>query len=123
MRTDPVEFVINTINSRDIGVKAHGQVPNPRPDEFARAALTSTYMVSPTHWRSGVTVEVYAADLGRAYDLAQKITGVLIESGDSWASVASVSRWPGGPVPVPDPDSGTPRIVMTCAINHKVSDD
>lgn len=121
MFDDPTEIVVKYLNSSDLGgVEAFGRVPAVRPDRFIRCAWTGSHRTSPMHRSAQVTVECWAPTAIKADRLGAAVEEALIALQDPWAYVPiGPEGWVGGPYPLPDPDSGTPRSVMTVILKQR----
>ena len=102
------------------GVPALSRVPDPRPPKLIRAALTGSRRRSLIHRDARVTVECWAPTDTEAYNLAAQVEEALSGLDTAWAFVpGGDGGWVGGPTELPDPDSGTPRVVMTVNLRQR----
>ncbi|MCL2089846.1 MAG: hypothetical protein FWH11_01240 [Micrococcales bacterium] len=97
-------------------------VPRPRPDRFVRVLLTGTRRTSPVTADAQVTVECWAPTDAAACDLARQVYGHLcaLDLPDGTFVPPGEDGWVGGPYASADPDSGTPRYVMTAIVRQAV---
>lgn len=91
-------------------------VPDPRPDRFLRLVDSGSERRTVVHRDSRVTVEVWNADGTAA---AKRDAEAVYAALDEWELLPVWDGWPSGPYSQPDPESGTPRYVMTCLIRHR----
>lgn len=94
-------------------------VPDPRPAAFVRLIDSGSERRTIVHRDSRVTVEAWN-DGGEA--AAKKDAEGIYTALDEWDLVPDFDGWPSGPYSQPDPDTGTPRYVMTCLIRHRNED-
>lgn len=92
-------------------------VPDPRPVRFVRLMDSGSERHTIVHRDSRITVEAWNAD-GEA--AAKQDAEALYVALDEWELVPDFDGWPSGPYAQPDPDTGTPRYVMTCLIRHRM---
>lgn len=121
MFDDPVAVMVAHLNaSLPPDVRASGRVPNPRHVRFVRCVLTGADRFTPVHRDARVTLECWAPTDAEADRLAAAVEDLVDGMGDAWNSVPQGSPgWPGGPHQSPDPDSGTPRVVMTANLRQR----
>ncbi len=101
-------------------VRAHGGVPNPRPTRFVRLQLAGTTVTSLAHRDCRVVVECWEASEHDAERLADKVFGWLCDMDTQDGHVPQGrDGWLGGPYSQPDPDTGTPRYVMTVILRQR----
>lgn len=116
MFDDPVAYVIRGLLESLEDVSVGGRVPNPRPTEFVRCVFSGATFQSAVHRLARVTVECWSSTDASAERFAERVMAAVQELGDSWNDVLSPERWAGGPAAIPDPDSGSPRIVFTLTL-------
>lgn len=101
-------------------VRAYGGVPNPRPTRFVRLMQAGATIRSVAHRDVRVVVECWEASEAAAERLADLVQGWLVEMNTSAGHVPQGrDGWLGGPYSQPDPDSGTPRYVMTVNLRQR----
>ena len=102
------------------GVPAYRVIPAARPTSFVRVLLTGTRRLGLTQADASVTLECWAASDAAAHDLARKVYGLMcaMDLADGSHVPDGEDGWAGGPYPSPDPDSGTPRYVMTAVVRQ-----
>ena len=102
-------------------VRTFAGVPKPRPSRFVRLMQAGVTTLSVGHRDVRIVVECWEADEEAAERLADLIFG--------WLSAMSTpdglvpdgpDGWLGGPYSQPDPDSGSPRYVMTAIVRQGV---
>lgn len=95
-------------------VRAYGGVPSPRPARFVRLMLAGATVRSVAHRDARVVVECWETSEAAAERLADLVHGWMCDLDAPGGHVPpGASGWLGGPYSQPDPDSGTPRYVMT----------
>lgn len=100
-------------------VRAFGGVPKPRPTRFVRLVQAGSTVLSVAHRDVRVVVECWEATEHRAERLADLVAGWLTDLHESRGFVPQgPDGWFGGPYSQPDPDSGTPRSVMTVILRQ-----
>ena len=109
-------YLLDVLPSRGLDVPVQTVVPDPRPDRFVRLVDSGSERRTIVHRDSRVTVEVWNA-LGEAAAVAD--AEVVYDALDAWELVPDFDGWPSGPYAQPDPDTGTPRVVMTCIVRHR----
>ena len=101
------------------GVPVSTTVPKPRPARFVRLMSSGSERLTLVHRETRITAEVWnAAGVAEAARDAEAVYMAL----DGWDLVPPFDGWPSGPYPQPDPTTGTPRYVMTCAVRHRMED-
>jgi len=121
---DPEAVVVSYLNGRLVAAgdaaRASTRVPNPRPPRFVRAILTGVVRRSVSRRDAQVTLECWAASAPDAAALADDVADWL-EALDVGASHVpqGPDGWVGGPYSQPDPDSGSPRYVMTVIVRQR----
>lgn len=120
MFDDPVAIVVAYLNAvLPADVRATGRVPNPRPARFVRCVLTGADRFTPVHRDARVTLECWAPTDAEADRLSALVEQMVDGMGDDWNHVPIHNGWAGGPHQSPDPDSGTPRVVMTANLRQR----
>jgi len=99
--------------------RASTRVPADRPGRLVRPILTGASRRSLSKQDAQVTVECWAPNSADASALAAKVYGWLsaLDVGGSYVP-AGAGGWVGGPYFDPDPDTGSPRYVMTVIIRQ-----
>lgn len=101
-------------------VRAYGGVPSPRPTRFVRLMLAGATVRSVAHRDARVVVECWEATEAAAERLADMVMGWLFDLDSTGGHVPQgAAGWLGGPYSQPDPDSGTPRYVMTVNLRQR----
>lgn len=96
------------------------RVPNPRPERLVRVILTGSARRTLTHEDAQVTVECWSPSAPDARDLAADVYGWLGTLDVNGAHVPQgPDGWLGGPYSEPDPETGTPRYVMTVIVRQR----
>ena len=119
---DPVKIICDHLRGTPelSGVPAFSKVPDPRPPKLIRASLTGSRRRSLIHRDARVTVECWAPTDTEVYRLGAQVEDALSELNTNWAFVpGGDGGWVGGPAELPDPDSGTPRVVMTVNLRQR----
>lgn len=120
MFDDPVAVMVAYLNAAlDGPVRAAGQVPNPRPASFVRCVLTGADRFTPVHRDARVTLECWAPTDAEATTLSAVVEDLVDGMYDNWNHIPLEYGWAGGPHLSPDPDSGTPRVVMTANLRQR----
>lgn len=92
-------------------------VPEDRPDRFVRLLDSGSERLTIVHRDTRITIECWnAAGEAAAHDDAEAVYVAI----DEWELVPTFDGWPSGPYFQPDPDTGTPRYVMTCLVRHRM---
>lgn len=121
---DPEAVVISYLNGALVAAadpaRASTRVPTTRPASLVRVMLTGMVRRSTSHRDAQVTVECWATDGVAAARLADKVYDWLadLDVGSSHVPQGP-DGWVGGPYSQPDPDSGTPRYVMTVILRQR----
>lgn len=121
---DPEAVVVAYLNTRLVAdgdtARASTRVPAQRPPRFVRAILTGTARRAVSRRDAQVTVECWAPDGPAAAALGEKVYAWLdvLDVGASHVPQAP-DGWLGGPYSQPDPDTGTPRYVMTVIVRQR----
>lgn len=121
---DPEAVVVSYLNACLVAAedpaRASTRVPNPRPPRFVRVMLTGTVRRSVSRRDAQVTVECWDAIAPDAAALADDVADWL-EALDVGASHVpqGPDGWLGGPHSQQDPDSGSPRYVMTVLLRQR----
>lgn len=102
--------------ARGLDVPIGAQVPNPRPPRFVRLMNSGSERRTIVHRDTRVTVEVWNEG-GPAAAVAD--AEIVHEVLDEWPFVPTFDGWPSSPYEQPDPDTGIPRVVMTCIVRHR----
>lgn len=99
--------------------RASTRVPAERPGRLVRPVLTGSSRRSLSKEDAQVTVECWAPNSADARALAGKVYGWLsaLDVGGSHVP-AGPAGWVGGPYSDPDPDTGSPRYVMTVIVRQ-----
>lgn len=101
--------------------RASTRVPGERPGRLVRVILTGSYRRNLSQQDAQVTVECWAPDGPAASALARKVYGWLSALDTPGAHVpAGSDGWVGGPYSQPDPETGSPRYVMTVIVRQSV---
>ena len=117
MFDDPVAVLVADLTARDPTVQTSGRVPNPRLARFRRVFLVGTQAITTAHRIARLTVEDWAATDVAADRAGAATEALLPDSGDGWNRIMPAPDcWVAGPVPLPDPESGSPRAVMTVSM-------
>lgn len=119
---DPVKIIRDHLQGTPelSGVPAFSRVPAERPPILIRAVLTGSRRRSLIHRDARVTVECWAPTDTEAHQLGAQVEEALSNLDTSWAFVpGGDGGWVGGPAELPDPDSGTPRVVMTVNLRQR----
>lgn len=99
--------------------RASTRVPGDRPGRLVRVILTGATRRNLAQQDAQVTVECWAPDGPAAHSLARKVYGWLNALDLPGAHVPLGSNgWLGGPYSQPDPDTGSPRYVMTVIVRQ-----
>lgn len=108
---------LNTVLAGDTA-RAYTRVPQARPSRFVRVILTGSQTRSVAHRDAQVTVECWDEAGGpEAAALADVVYDALTVLEVPGAHVPQgPDGWLGGPYSLPDPDTGTPRYVMTVIV-------
>lgn len=102
-------------------VRAYGGVPKTRPARFVRLMLAGATVRSVAHRDARVVIECWEASEHAAERLADLIQGWLCDLNSPGGMVPQgPDGWLGGPYSQPDPDSGTPRYVMTVNLRQGI---
>lgn len=109
-------YLIDALLARGLDVPVGTTVPDPRPGRFVRLVDSGSERRTLVHRDSRVTVEAWNAG-GEAAAVAD--AEVVYDVLDSWELVPAFGGFPSGPYAQPDPDTGTPRVVMTCIVRHR----
>lgn len=114
-----VEKLARTYLAGSIALPVSTTVPKPRPARFLRLQSGGSQPRTLVHRDTLLTVECWnaAGEAAAAAD-AELVYAAL----DAWALVPAFDGWRSGPYPQPDPDTGTPRYVMTCVVRHRMED-
>lgn len=121
---DPEGVVVAYLNawfaSLGRSTRAATYVPTPRPVEFVRVILTGAVRESVSHRAAQVTVECWAGSGPAAAALADDVYDALaaLDVGGSHVPQGP-DGWVGGPYSQPDPDTGSPRYVMTAILRQR----
>jgi len=121
---DPEAVVVSYLNPLLIAdedtARASTRVPNPRPPRLVRVILTGTVRRSVSRRDAQVTIEYWAPDGPAAAAGADKVYDWLedLDVGGSHVPQGP-DGWLGGPYSQPDPDSGSPRYVMTVIVRQR----
>lgn len=121
---DPEAVVVSYLNglfaATDVATRASTRVPNPRPPTLVRAVLTGMVRRSLSRRDAQVTVECWAPDGPAAAGLGGQVYDWLehLDVGASHVPQAP-DGFVGGPYSQPDPDSGSPRYVMTVILRQR----
>lgn len=100
-------------------VRTFGGVPSPRPARFVRLMQAGTSERSVAHRDVRVVVECWETSEHAAERLADLVQGWLRSMNTARGVVPQgADGWLGGPYSQPDPDSGTPRYVMTVILRQ-----
>lgn len=100
--------------------RAYGGVPNPRPTRFWRLLRAGATTLSVAHRDVRIVVECWESDEARAETFGDWTHGLLSALNLSGGHVPQgAGGWLGGPYSQPDPDSGTPRSVMTVILRQR----
>lgn len=99
--------------------RASTRVPGERPGRLVRVILTGSNRRNLAQEDAQVTVECWAPNGPDARALARKVYGWLsaLDAPGAHVPVGS-SGWVGGPYSMPDPETGTPRYVMTVIVRQ-----
>ncbi|RRD03227.1 DUF3168 domain-containing protein [Arachnia propionica] len=119
---DPVRIICDYLNETPAlsGVSAFSRVPDPRPPKLIRATLTGSRRRSLIHRDARVTVECWAPTDAEAYELGAQVEQALSGLDTAWAFMpGGEGGWVSGPTELPDPDSGSPRVVMTANLRQR----
>lgn len=117
MFDDPVATLLADLRERVPLVPASGRVPSPRPARFVRVQLVGTQAITPAHRIARMLVECWDETDPKADRLGALIESLLPDSGTPWNRILPAPDcWVAGPVPLPDPESGSPRAVMTVSM-------
>ena len=101
--------------------RAYGGVPDPRPARFIRLMLAGTTVRSVAHRDARVVVECWETSEQAAERLGDLVFGWLCDLHSTDGVVPQgADGWLGGPYSQPDPDSGTPRCVMTVILRQGI---
>lgn len=120
MFDDPVAVLIADLRARDPVTPTVGRVPDQRPVRFRRVVFVGSHAISPVHRIARLLVECWAEDDVSADRFGAHTEALLPDSGTHWNRIPPAPDcWVAGPVPLPDPDSGTPRAVMTVAMTQR----
>lgn len=101
--------------------RASTRVPSERPGRLVRVMLTGSSRTNVSRRDAQVTVECWAPDGPAAERLADKVAGWLVDLDESASHVPQgADGWVGGPYSDPDPDTGSPRYVMTVILRQRL---
>ncbi len=122
--SSPVAEVRNYLNacaiSADDSVRSFAGVPDPRPDRFVRLLLAGSTITSPAHRDCRIVVECWEQSENEAERLADLVCGWLCDMNTPNGHVPQgAGGWFSGIYAQPDPDSGTPRYVMTVVLRQR----
>ena len=120
---DPVAVIGPYLDARAIAasdsVRAYAGVPKPRPARFVRLMDVGSTVRSVTHRDARVVVECWEQSEQAATALGDLVFGWLCDLSAAGGFVPQGPEgWVGGPYPQPDPDSSTPRSVMTVILRQ-----
>ena len=92
-------------------------VPDPRPGRFLRLMLSGSERRTIVHRDTRITIECWnsAGEAAAAHDAE-----LVYMAMDAWDLVPDFDGFPSGPYTQPDPETGTPRYVMTCLVRHRM---
>lgn len=110
------DYLLAGLPARGLDVPVATVVPDPRPDQFIRLVDSGSERRTLVHRDSRITVEVWNAT-GEA--AAVEDAELVYDALDNWELVPPFDGFPSGPYAQPDPDTGTPRVVMTCIVRHR----
>lgn len=110
-------YLLGTLPARGLSVPVATAVPDPRPARFVRLMASGSSRRTIVHRDTRITVEVWNAAGEAAAALDAECVYLALED---WELVPDFDGWPSGPYPQPDPDTGTPRYVMTCLVRHRL---
>ena len=120
MFDDPVAVMLRHLAVSVPDVAASGRVPNPRPQSFVRLVMVGSDRFTPQHRDARVAIECWAATDAQADRLAARVEEAVAEYADSFNHVPlGPDGWAAGPRLLPDPDSGSPRMVMTLILRQR----
>lgn len=114
---------LNTLLATDGDTaRASTYVPADRPARLVRVMLTGSARRTLSHEDAQITVECWAPEGPDARALAGKVYGWLcdLDSGGSHVPQGE-DGWVGGPYSEPDPETDTPRYVMTCIVRSRAT--
>lgn len=99
------------------------KVPTTRPAEFVTVRRTGGPMATRVSDQPQLTVECWAADDIRAYDLANEVRALLraMADGTKRATNTVVYKYQefSGPAYLPDPNSEQDRVTWTCSLHAR----
>lgn len=95
--------------------------PERLPPVFVRVVLNGTTRRDLITAEAMVTLECWAPTDAEAEALSRRVYGALcaMDLPDGTYVPDGEDGWAGGPYPSPDPESGTPRYVMTCLVTQE----
>ena len=115
-----VAYLNGRLTTAGDAARASTRVPSTRPDRFVRAILTGSTRTSVSHRNAQVTVECWDTSETGAERLADQVHAWLCEMDTAGGHVPQgPDGWLGGPYSEPDPDSGSPRYVMTVIVRQR----
>ncbi|MDR2930662.1 MAG: hypothetical protein LBV06_07160 [Propionibacteriaceae bacterium] len=120
MWADVEKLTIDYLNSANLGVPIATTVPaSDRPSRFVRLQSGGSRRRTIVHRDTRVTVECWSS---LNEEDASHLAELVYQTLDDWDLVPPFDGWQAGPYPQPDPDTGTPRYVMTVIIRHRMED-
>ncbi|MDR1078841.1 MAG: hypothetical protein LBL55_09330 [Propionibacteriaceae bacterium] len=115
MFDDPVEW-LRAYLTPILDCPALGGVPHPRPPRFVRLLWTGTRRQNVAFRLAQVTAEAWdEAGMSAAAQLGSDLHDAL----DRCPLLPRSSGWAGGPYNDTDPDTGTPKTVMTVQLKQR----
>lgn len=100
--------------------RTFGGVPSPRPDRFVRLMCVGTATTSLAHRDVRIVAECWETSESNAEAFGDTVSDLLASMDAASGHVPNgPAGWAGGPYSQPDPDSGTPRAVMTFILRQR----
>lgn len=120
---DPLAIVGPYLDARFAAIgdqaRAFAGVPDPRPPRFVRLMDAGSTVRSVAHRDARVVVECWERSEKAAAALGDLVFGWLCDLATPGGIVPQgPDGWLGGPYPQPDPDTRTPRSVMTVILRQ-----
>ena len=119
---DNAEAIVVGHLSGHLAVPVQRVVADPRPAKFVRVLATGAHRRNLPQLDAQITLECWAPTDAAAAALARDTYGWMCALDLDTAHVPQGSDgWLGGPYPSPDPESGTPRYVMTAIVRQRAT--
>lgn len=113
-------YLADTLKARGYPGAVETRIPDPRPDRFVRLMNSGSERRTLVHRDTRITVEVWNAQSEGA---AVADAEVVYDALDDWDEVPVWDGWPSSPYEQQDPESGCPRVVMTCIVRHRTDEE